>query len=109
MADTSLGLPENIEGLLAYSLGFITGGIILAVEKTNSTIRFHAMQSIMFSLSLFILQIILSFIPIVGWLLMIPVGLSGLCAWVFLMFKAFTGNKFKLPVIGDMAEKQIGS
>lgn len=108
MADTSIGLPENIAGALAYSLGFITGGIIFAMEKNNQTVRFHAMQSILFSLPLFIVQFALGFIPIIGWLMMLPVGLFGLCAWIFLMFKAFTGDKFMLPVIGDMAQKQIG-
>lgn len=108
MADTSLGLPENIANTLAYALGFISGGVLLAMEKSNATVRFHAMQSILFSLPLFVLQMILSFIPLIGWLIMLPVGLFGLCAWVFLMFKAFTGDKFMIPVIGDMAKKQIG-
>jgi len=46
---TALGIDENIEGLLCYVLGFITGILFLVLEKDNKFIRFHAMQSIVTS------------------------------------------------------------
>ena len=110
MADgtTSLGIPENIASVCAYAFGFLSGGVIFALEKENKLVKFHAMQSILISLIFFVLSTVLGFIPIIGWLALIPVGLLGLILWLFLMFKAFTGEKFKLPVLGDMAEKYAG-
>lgn len=101
---TSTGLTENVAGLLCYILGFITGIIFIIIEKENKFVRFHAMQSIILSGSLFVLQIALSMIP---FLVMISslLGLAGLIIAIFLMYKAYQGEKYKLPIIGDIAEQ----
>lgn len=104
MGNSSLGLSENIAGALTYLLGFITGIIFLLIEKNNKFVRFHAMQSTILFIVIFVIDIILS-ITIIGLLLVPVVGLISLILWLFLMYQAFTGKKFKLPVIGDMAEK----
>lgn len=101
---TSTGLTENVAGLLCYLLGFITGIIFILIEKENKFVRFHAMQSIIAFGALFVLQILLGLLPLI-WMLGSLVGLAGVGLWIFMMYKAFQGEKFKLPIIGDLAEK----
>ena len=105
MAKTSTGLEENVAGLLTYVLGWVTGLIFFLIEKENKFVRFHAMQSIIFSAVMMILYVILGWIPVVGWILMPILGIFIFVLWIILMIKAYQGIMFKLPVIGDMAEK----
>lgn len=105
---TSTGLDENVAGLLCYVLGFITGVVFLLVEQENKFVRFHAFQSIFISLILFVVNTVLAFIPFIGWILQPIVGLLALVLWLLLIFKAYSGEKFKLPFLGDLAEKQAG-
>jgi len=100
-------MAENVEGLLTYLLGFITGILFFVLEKDNSFVRFHAMQSIITFGGIFVLSLILGFIPIIGWILALLLPFVALILWILLMVKAYQGERFKLPVIGDMAEKQI--
>jgi uncharacterized membrane protein len=104
---TALGIDENIEGLLCYVLGFITGILFLVLEKDNKFVRFHAMQSIVTFLALFVISMIIGIIPVLGWMLSGLLGLVGLVLWLLLMFKAYQGEMYKLPIAGDLAEKQI--
>ena len=97
---TSTGLQENIEGLLCYLGGWITGLIFLLIEKNSKFVKFHAVQSIGVSVAL----MILSFIPLVN----IVVGILGIILWILLMVKAYQNQLFKLPVIGNFAAKQAG-
>jgi uncharacterized membrane protein len=103
----STGLQPNLAGLLCYLAGFVTGIIFLIIEKDNKFVRFHAMQSIFVFGGLFVLNIVLSFIPFIGWILIPFVGIAGLIFWILLMFKAYNGETYKLPIVGDMAEKQL--
>lgn len=104
---SSLGMEENIAALLSYVLGFITGIIFFVLEKESKFVKFHAMQSIMFSVGLMILSYILRFIPIIGWILSLLIGPLSLVLWIILLIKAYKYEYFKLPVIGDLAEKQV--
>lgn len=104
---TSSGMNQNVAGLLCYLAGWITGLIFFLIEKENKFVRFHAMQSIITFGALTVLFIALGFIPFVGWILMPFVGLAQLVLWILLMVKAYQGEKFMLPVIGEMAEKNI--
>lgn len=104
---SSTGLDANIAGLLTYLLGFITGIIFLAIEKDSQFVRFHAMQSTIVSIALFVINVGLGFIPLLGWLISLLIAPIAFLLWLFLMFKAFQGERFKLPVIGDIAEQQI--
>lgn len=104
---TSSGMNQNVAGLLCYLAGWITGLIFFLIEKENKFVRFHAMQSIITFGALTVLFIVLGFIPIVGWMLMPFLGLAQLVLWILLMVKAYQGEKFMLPVIGEMAEKNI--
>ncbi len=71
--------------------------------------RFHSWQSIFLGIAMFAVDMVLSFIPIVGWML-IPVALLGfLVVWVICLMKALKGERFKLPQIGNFAEQQAGA
>ncbi len=105
--NTALGIDENIEGLLCYVLVFITGIVFLVLEKENKFVRFHAMQSIVTFLPLFIIAIVIGWIPVLGSMIAMLIGLLELVLWLLLMFKAYKGEKYKLPIAGDFAEKQI--
>jgi len=97
MAKSSTGLEENVAGLLCYLVGWITGLIFFLIEKDSQFVKFHAMQSII----TFGACVILGFIPVIGWIIWI----LALVLWILLMVKAYQGQKFKLPLIGDLAEK----
>jgi uncharacterized membrane protein len=105
---TSTGLDANVAAALAYGLGWISGAAFLLLERENRFVRFHAMQSVIvfgtFSVAWFLF---LSIIPLLGWLiaffLILPVSAV---LWLLLMFKAYQGDRFKLPIAGEMAEQR---
>ncbi|MDK2912517.1 MAG: hypothetical protein PWR29_1474 [Methanolobus sp.] len=105
MSDTKIGLAENISGVVAYFLGFITGIVLLVIEKENKFVRFHAAQSTVVFGALFIISIILGFIPIIGWLIELFLPIIGLLLWLYLMFMAYKGNLYRLPVVAEYADK----
>lgn len=107
MGNTSLGLDENVEALLCYLFGWVTGIIFLILEKENKLVRFHAMQSLITFLFLSIVSVLINTIPFVGWLISPILWFIGLILWVVLMYKAFRGEKYKLPFAGEIAEQQI--
>ncbi len=98
---------ENVMGAVAYLLGFITGIILLLTEKQNSFVRFHAMQSTVLFGAIFIINIALGFIPGLGWMVGSLLSLATFVLWIVCMWKAFQGEMFKLPVVGDFAEAQL--
>jgi uncharacterized membrane protein len=104
---TSSGMDQNVAGLLCYVAGWITGLIFFLIEKENRFVRFHAMQSIITFGGLTVLSIALGMIPFVNLVLLPILGILQLILWIVLMVKAYQGQLFKLPLIGDMAEKNI--
>ncbi len=128
---TSLGLQPNLAGLLCYVLGWITGLVFLILEKENKFVKFHAMQSTVVFGGITVLYIVLSIIQgilfaIFGGLaggavgggialvissifgiIMLLIGLGSLVLWILLMLKAYQGETFKLPIAGNIAEKQV--
>jgi len=105
--NTSLGLAENIEGALAYVVGWISGLVLWFLEPENKFVRFHAMQSIVVFGALTVVEIVLGFIPIIGAILGFLLGLVGFFLWLWLMYKAYQGEMYKLPWVGDFAEQQV--
>lgn len=113
---TTGGMTDNVAGLLAY-VTIIPAIIFLVIEPYNKNrfIRFHSFQNIFFHVAWFVLWIALTIIaqiPVLGWLTIIIwpiIGLGGLILWIVLVMKAYQGQMFKLPVIGDMAEKQANA
>ena len=106
---TGGGLDDNVAGALAY-VTIIPAIVFLVLEPYNRKrfIRFHSFQSILVFVALVIVRIGLSFLPFVSMLWTI-VDLGFLVVLVIMALKAFQGQMFKLPVIGDMAEKQAGA
>jgi len=98
---------ENLMAAASYLLGFITGVIFLLVEKQSKFVRFHAMQSTVLFGGIFVINIALGFIPILGWLAGLLLSLAAFILWIVCMWKAFQGEMYKAPVVGDIAEKQL--
>ena len=105
LGSTDTGIKPQVEALLAYLLGFVTGLVFLLIEKKNKFVRFHAMQSIVVFGAIFVAQWIISLIPYLGILISGLLSLLGVVLWVVLMVKAYQGEMFKLPWVGDIAEK----
>lgn len=123
-AKSSTGLDENLAALLAYVFGWISGLIFFLIEKESRLVRFHAMQSILLSVAACILGFVIWFLSIISWLVLSQISgilsglvslLVGLLAFVvgvgffvgaiICLIKAFQGQYFKLPIIGNYAEK----
>ncbi|HJU87690.1 MAG TPA: DUF4870 domain-containing protein [Gemmatimonadota bacterium] len=115
-SQSSTGLDPKLAGLLCYILGIITGLIFFLIEKSNDVVRFHAAQSILFSGSMIVLWILITILQFVILsislslgsifsLLTMLLGLAVFVLWVVLLIKGYSGEKWKLPVIGDMAER----
>ena len=113
MAKTSIGLSSNITAVLAYFFGFVSGIILLLVEKQDRFVRFHAMQSTVLFGGYFVVNWVLSSFTLfdintLWFVLSIPLGLVLFILWIVLMVKAYQGEEYKLPVVGDFAVKQLG-
>ncbi|MEM3653902.1 MAG: DUF4870 domain-containing protein [Candidatus Bathyarchaeia archaeon] len=102
---TSLGLQENTEALLCYLFTWITGLIFFLIEKKSRFVKFHAMQSLITFLSLTVVSLLFGWIPLFGWVISGLIGLLSLVLWIVLMLKAYQGENYKLPVVGEIAEK----
>ncbi|OGD62964.1 hypothetical protein A2160_04335 [Candidatus Beckwithbacteria bacterium RBG_13_42_9] len=100
---TVTGLPENTEAALTYVLGWVTGLVFLLLEKDNKKIRFHAMQSLV----TFGVLTLASLVPFIGWILSPLVALVAFILWLVLIIKAYQGEMFELPVVGEFAKKQL--
>jgi len=97
------GLKKNTAGALAYVLGPITGVIFLILEK-DPFVRFHAMQSIVVFVTLFVLQWILGLTIIL--LILVPlVGILSFVLWLMCIYKAWMGEEWEVPVLGKFARQ----
>jgi uncharacterized membrane protein len=106
--NSSTGLASNIGGLLSYALGWLTGLIFFLVEGKDEFVRFHAMQSIIVfgAITVFsILSSILLIVPFLGVMVVSFVWIASVVLWIILMVKAYQGERFKLPIAGDLAEQ----
>src|ERR1700684_4313428 len=109
------GMADNVAGMLAY-ITFIPAIIFLVTPPYNQRrfIRFHSFQSIFLFGAVVAIQIGLSVLTVVPFLIFITaplhmlVALAALVVWIILLLKANQGQMYKLPVIGDLAEKQAG-
>lgn len=110
------GMADNVAGMLAY-ITIIPAIVFLVTAPYNRSrfIRFHSFQCIFYCVALIAIWIaltIFAFVPVIG-LIMLPVHLliwlGSIVLWVILLLKANQGQMFKLPIIGDMAEKQASA
>jgi uncharacterized membrane protein len=99
---SSTGLDENVAGFLCYLLGFITGIVFLVMEKKSGFVKFHAKQSTITFLGLFVISLMIGWIPVIGTLILI----LSLILWLVLMIKALQGKRYSLPIVGKMAEEK---
>lgn len=115
------GMADNVAGLLAY-ITFIPAIIFLVTAPYNKNrfVRFHSWQSIFFGVGLIalwivyvIVAIVFAFIPFLGHminiLLWVVLFFGQIAVWALLLVKANGGQMWKLPVIGDLAEKQANA
>lgn len=103
------GLSSNVAGALCYLFGLITGIIflVLAPYNQNKLVRFHAFQSIFLNIAWIVLWVVLGLLTHGLIIFASPlIALAGLVIWLYMMYTAFNDRKIKLPVIGDLAEKQ---
>ena len=124
MTKSSTGLDENVAALLSYLLQGVGGLVFFLIEKDSRLVRFHAMQSLILSIvffvgmfALYIIWIILAILvsqisgllgTLVGLVLGLVIFVVFICCvigWILSMIKAYQGQYFKLPVIGNFAEK----
>ena len=99
---------QNVMGAAAYLLGPVTGIIFLLLEKENEFVRFHAMQSTILFGGLFVINLGLGFIPLLGWLAGLVLSLASFVLWIVLMWKAFNGEEYEVPYVGKIAREQLG-
>ena len=123
---SSTGLDENIAALLSYVLGWISGLVFFLMEKDSKLVRFHAMQSILFCVVVAVLGIALwvvtflfllvgamlpdimgSLLALFGTFIWLLFSVALLIAWILCLVRAYQGQFFKLPFIGNMAEKIV--
>lgn len=117
VAQPQSGLSENVAAMLSYVLGWLTGIIFYLIDR-RPYVRFHAAQSIVTFGGLHIVRGIIAIIFGVGWwwgggfgvhwgfglFLLWGLGLLSLVLWILCMIKAYQGERFKLPIAGDIAE-----
>ena len=122
-ASATEGIEENVAGLLCYIFWWISGLIFLLIDK-RPFVRFHAAQDIAFNIAMCIIgfafwivafvitaittaifHIPFGFLTFLLWPVM---GIAFFGTWIFLMYKAYNHERFKLPIIGDMVEKMVG-
>ena len=116
----SAPMASNVAALLCYLFGFITGIVFLVIEpyKNDKFVRFHAFQSVFFSIFCIIVSWAASGLLLGMWftggfgfafMLLRVMQLAIFAAFLFLMYKAYNNQQFKLPIIGDIAARQAGS
>jgi uncharacterized membrane protein len=98
---------ENIMGAVAYLFGAVTGIIFLLIEKESKFVRFHAMQSTILFGALFVVSIVSPIVPVLGAIVAFLLGIAGFILWIVCMWKAFQGEMYKVPYVGELAEKQL--
>lgn len=123
---SSTGLDENIAALLSYVFGWVSGLVFFLIEKDSKLVRFHAMQSILFCVVIAVLGIALwivtflflivaamlpdimgSIFGLLTTLLWLVFSAGLMIAWILCLVRAFQGQFYKLPIIGNMADKIV--
>ena len=110
-------LEQNVAAALSYVLGPISGLFFYAGElitkNNNKYVRFHALQSIVFSTILLIIRLgfsIIRRVPLIGFFGYMGMNLLSVVwflAVIFLIFMAFTGKNYRIPIIGDTCFDQV--
>jgi uncharacterized membrane protein len=93
--------PESrrLKGALSYVLLWVTGLVLLFLEVDDRFVKFHALQSILYSLVL----MLIGFVPVIGWIVFVAGWLYGLYG----AYEVYSGREFKVPYIGEFVEKKL--
>ena len=102
------GMRASRAGWLSYLGGWVTGLIFLLLKRENRFVRFHAMQSLIFFGAMSMVTAVFSYIPFLGFI-GDGLGFVSFICWIVLIVKAARGRYYKLPIIGDYAEKWANS
>ena len=114
MADTKstvskhTNLEPNIAGALAYLIPPLTGIAFFLIEKDDKDVRFHAFQSILFGVASYVAWALATalVVAVIGVLLLPIVSIAVFVLWALLMWKAYNGERYELPVLGKIANEQ---
>ncbi len=101
VAAPAKGGNSNVMGALAYLLGLLSGVIIYLLKRDDAFVRFHAVQSIVWFVLLWMLTLVFAFLGPIGVILI--VNLVSFISWLWLMFKAVSGEKYMIPKVGEFA------
>ena len=104
---TSTGLDANLAAALSYLVGFVTGIVFLVIEKENRFVRFHALQSVLAFGAITLIWVLLNAVPLLGFVVGVMVIIPGSAIiWLVMMYKAYQGEEFKLPIVGPIAAER---
>ncbi|MFD1031280.1 DUF4870 domain-containing protein [Metaplanococcus flavidus] len=106
-AETSFGLSENVAGSLTYLFGFISGFLMLIMERENHFVRYHALQSIYITVVFVSVYLLLGALPIIGWISTMALISAGMVLWIILMLDAYKGRYTRMLYISDLVNKQL--
>lgn len=107
MSGSRSSLRSNLLAVFAYLFGCFSGVLLLIVERHDRYVRFHALQSTLTVLVIFLAALIFGSIPVAGRILTAILSFGAGIIWLVLMFKAFTGERYKLPYVGEFVDRQI--
>ncbi len=105
MAKSATGLKQETAGALCYLFGPVTGVLFLVLEK-DKFVRFHAMQSIVTFVGLFIVDFVLGMTVILAFLIPL-VMILGFVLWLVLMYKAMQGQMWEVPFFGKISKQLL--
>jgi uncharacterized membrane protein len=106
-ASAENGLADNVAGALAY-VTIVPAIVFLVMDQYSKRpfVRFNAFQCICLAVCWIVLSFVCGIIPILGWFILLPIViLTMLVTVIMCIVKAYSGVKFKVPIIGNFAEK----
>ncbi len=107
-SETSTGLNPKVASLLCYLGGWISGIIFITLERKNTTVRFHAVQSIIIFGILTVAGTTLGLIPVIGDAFSAAIGIIAVILWIVLMVKSYSGERYRVVLAADLAEAITG-
>ncbi len=123
---SAIGLDANLAAALGYPIGLL-GLISFFIDKENKFVRFHGIQSVLYSVGMgvifTVIWVVLAVVAVIAahisdalgiliWILYMLVFLAGMVIWfgmlLYSAYRAYQGQTFKLPLVGNFAEKMVG-
>lgn len=104
---TGTGLDPKVAALLSWAFAPLSSIIFIVMEKDDKFVKFHAYESLLVAIAVIVASVVASMLVVVliGIVLVPAVSIAAFVLWIMGMMKAYKGEMWKLPVIGDMAEE----